>query len=324
MKVFVYQGSGDPKGASLAMRLSKEWKLALATTAATLVLVSAVRHGISQTTGSIPVSSLASQPVSASLPSFVDSFSDATYAQNVKYFKSIKDEIRFTTDNFSPVIMEKFSETLVDFSEELPRRTNWLLPTDTGWVSAGGADLYEVHVALKATGRLMPNGKMNYGPLTLGPELMTDINNSAKRVETRFGNKILAFKSAENRDRYAALVKAGALLELQDMQCAMAPVHPKRPHLAGATLMVVVGEEMPGNNNQPVMVQTYNSAHVAASYDTEACAAISNASFRDLSTAGRTYEGAIELVKRKRLDDMRVPAFTPINPIQNIRCAPLG
>ncbi|WP_284177703.1 hypothetical protein [Rhabdaerophilum sp. SD176] len=312
------------------MRVSKEWKIALAATAATFVLVSAAQHGISQTTGSIPAPSVssqpsvASQPVPASVPSFVDSFSDNAYAQNVKYFKTIKDEISFRTDNFPAAIAEKFSETLADFSEELPRRTNWMLPTDTGWVSAGGADLYEVHVALKATGRLKPDGKMKYGPLTLGPELMTDINNSGKRVEARFGNKILAFKSAENRDRYMELVKTGTLLELQDMQCAMAPVHPKRPHLAGATLMVVVGEEMPGKNGKPVLVQTYNSAHVAASYDTEACAAISNASFRALSEAGRTYEGAVDLVKRKRLDDMRVPAFTPINPIQNVRCAPLS
>lgn len=308
------------------MRLSKDWKLALATATATLVLVTAVKHGVSQTTGSISVSSHAptTQAMPASLPSFVGSFSDGTYAKNVEYFQSIKDEIRFVTDNFSPQIVDKFSETFVDFSEALPRRTNWMLPTDTGWVSAGGADLYEVYVALKATGRLMPDGKMKYGPLTLGPELMTDINNRTKRVEARFGNKILAFKSTENRDRYAALVKEGALLELQDMQCAMAPVHPKRPHLAGATLMVVVGEEMQGKNGKPVIVQTYNSAHVAASYDTETCAAISNASFRDLSSAGRTYDGAVELVKRKRLDDMRVPAFTPINPIQNIRCAPLG
>ena len=308
------------------MRLLKDWKFALAATAATFVFVSAVKHGISQTTGSISVSSHAPtvQAMPVSLPSFVDSFSDQTYTKNVEYFKSVKHEIRFVTDNFPSALKEKFSETFVDFSEDLPRRTNWMLPTDTGWVSAGGADLYEVYVALKATGRLMPDGKMKYGPLTLGPELMTDINNSTKRVEARFGNKILAFKSTENRDRYAALVKEGALLELQDMQCAMAPVHPKRPHLAGATLMVVVGEEMQGNNGKPVIVQTYNSAHVAASYDTETCAAISNASFRDLSSAGRTYDGAVELVKRKRLDDMRVPAFTPINPIQNIRCAPLG
>ena len=103
-----------------------------------------------------------------------------------------------------------------------------------------------------------------------------------------------------------------------------APVHPVRPHLAGASLMVVVMAETRAKDGSPLFVRTYNSAHVAASYDPVACMAISNASFRALSDRGRTHTGASVLVSLKRLDYMRPPAFTPINPIQDVKCAPLA
>lgn len=266
----------------------------------------------------------APQAVSAEELDVLESFSDTVYNRRVSYFQTIKDEIAFNGAIFSDFLRREYSETFRDFAETTPRRSNWMMPTDSGWVSAGGADLYEVHLALMASARNEKGGKVLYGPVMITDAMQVDLKDRSKRVEARFGNKILAFKSVENRDRYAELVKQGRILELQDMQCAMAPVHPKRPHIAGATRMVVVAEELKNGNNEPVLVRTYNSAHVAASYDLDRCAAISNTAFGVLSEGARTAAGASILVKQKKLDDMRVPAYTPVNPIQNIQCAPLS
>jgi len=306
------------------MTVNKKKALMLAATAAASLyaIIGTINLTNAQTTGSVPVSTTPA-PTSAELD-VLDSFSDRIYERRIQYFSSVKHSIAFKSDNFPTALKTEYSETFRDYAEPTPRRTAWMMPTDTGWVSAGGADLYEVHRALLNASRNDKNGKIIYGPITITPDLTTDLKDSSKRVEAKFGNKILAFKSAENRDRYAELVAAGQVLELQDMQCAMAPVHPKRPHLAGATLMVVFATEMKTNDGKPLFVRTYNSAHVAASYDNDKCANISNAAFKKLSDDGRTAAGASILVKQKKLDDMRVPAFTPINPIQNISCAPLS
>ena len=305
--------------------------LALTATASVYTLAMTINLVGAQTTAPAQQApAVAAQPVAADTAKVdpeldvLDSFSDGIYARRVQYFSTIKSDIAFKSDNMPEAIKIEYSETFRDFAEPTPRRTAWMMPTDTGWVSAGGADLYEVHLAVLNAAKNEKNGKMVYGPITISQTFTVDLKDHTKRVEAKFGNKILAFKSAENRDRYAELVAAGSVLELQDMQCAMAPVHPKRPHLAGATLMVVFATEHKGNNGQPLFVRTYNSAHVAASYNDDNCRVISNAAFRKLSDDGRTAAGASILVKQKRLDDMRVPAFTPINPIQNISCAPLS
>jgi hypothetical protein len=184
----------------------------------------------------------APQNASAEELDVLKSFSDTVYNRRISYFQTIKDEIAFNSAVFSDLLRREYSETFRDFAETTPRRSNWMMPTDSGWLSAGGADLYEVHVALMASARNEKGGKVLYGPVMITDGMQVDLNDRSKRVEARFGNKILAFKSAENRDRYAELVKLEQVLELQDMQCAMAPVHPKRPRIAGATRMVVVAE----------------------------------------------------------------------------------
>jgi hypothetical protein len=254
----------------------------------------------------------------------IQSFSDTIYARRLDYFKTVKASIDFKTENFSDALKAEYSETFRDFTENEPRRTNWMFPTDTGWVSAGGADLYDLHLSLMATARQTKDGKVLYGPVMVTEAMKVDLKDHTKRFEARFGNKILAFRSAENRDAYKKLVEEGRILELQDMQCAMAPVHPTRPHLAAATRMIVVAEELTGKDGKPVYVRTYNSAHVYASYDLNKCAPISNAAFKKFSDEGRSAAGASVLVKRKELDDMRVPAYTPINPIQNVQCKPVS
>jgi hypothetical protein len=254
----------------------------------------------------------------------IESFSDTVYQRRIAYFNTVKHNIAFKSDNFPADLKTAYSETLRDFEEKEPRRTNWMMPTDTGWISAGGADLYDLHVALMRTQRAEKNGKVLYGPVMITEAMMVDMKDHTKRVEAKFGNKILAFRNAENRDAYAKLVQEGRILEVQDMQCAMAPVHPKRPHLVGATRMIIVAEEVKGNDGKPVYVRTYNSAHVYASYDLAKCAPISNSAFRKFSEEGRTAAGAAILVKRKELDDQRIPAYTPINPLHNVECKPVS
>lgn len=304
------------------MSLSKNriLALALAATASAFAFSGSFTHSVAQTAPAATAQPAAANAVELDV---IESFSDAIYERRKAYFKTVKQEISFKTENFPEALKAEYSETLRDFTENEPRRTNWMMPTDTGWVSAGGADLYDLHVALMKTQRTEKNGKQLYGPVMLTEAMMVDLKDHTKRFEARFGNKVLAFRTAENRDAYAKLAEEGRILEVQDMQCAMAPVHPKRPHLVGATRMIIVAEEVKGNDGKPMYVRTYNSAHVYASYDLNKCAPISNSAFRKFSEEGRTAAGAAILVKRKELDDQRIPAYSPVNPLHYVECKPV-
>lgn len=269
-----------------------------------------------QVTGSVPAASDEADKLAAT-------FSDQQYAQRIAYFKTVSDEIPVNPANFPESVVKLHSETFADLAEKEPRRTNWMTLTDSGWLSAGGADMYEVHKALTAGARSVKDGKTIIGPVVITDAMNVDVKNRANRVEARFGNKILGFKTAANRMAYEELVKAGSVIELQDMQCAMAPVHPKRPHLAGASLMVVSAVEEKGKAGQPLLVKTYNSHHVHFKYDLLACADMSNAAFKKLSDEGRSALGAAVLVRAKKLDDMSVPAYSTPAPAQDVTCKPL-
>ena len=136
------------------MSFSKKslFMLAVTATASAYALTGAYTLSVAQTAAP------AAQPVAATpAPAAanaveldtIESFSDTVYERRRSYFGSVKQEIAFKADKFPAALRTEYSETFRDFEEKEPRRTNWMLPTDTGWVSAGGADLYDVHLDLE-------------------------------------------------------------------------------------------------------------------------------------------------------------------------------